>query len=116
MAIREVFSRNRHRVATESAGDLLAATGLPHCPILSHPDNDKKITNSGCRGDNLIRIDAYTGRILNAMDESGLAENTVPTLTSDNGPDMQPEWRGSNPCSQAENLMEGKQCMIDANF
>lgn len=61
-------------------------------------------------------MDEYTGRILDAMDESGLAENTILTFTSDNGPDIQPAWHGSNLCARAETLIGGNQCMIDAIF
>ena len=50
------------------------------------------------------------------MNEFGLAGNTILTFKSDNGPDMQPAWRSSNLRSQAETLIGGNKCMIDAIF
>ncbi len=66
----------------------------PHYPILPHPDFDGS-TSSGYWGDILAQMDAYTGRIIDALEARGLTENTILIFTSDNGPDMQPEWAGS---------------------
>lgn len=53
-------------------------------------------------GDVLMQMDAYTGRLLDAVEEAGIAENTIFIFTSDNGPEFLPgqqgwggPWRGS---------------------
>ena len=45
----------------------------PHYPILPHPEFDGA-TSSGYWGDILAQMDAYTGRIIDALETSGLTE------------------------------------------
>ncbi|SKA76780.1 Arylsulfatase A [Prosthecobacter debontii] len=56
----------------------------PHTPILPNPEWRGK---SGLNqyGDFVMETDAAVGRVLKALDDNGLAENTVVVLTSDNG-------------------------------
>ncbi len=42
-------------------------------------------SQGGLRGDKTVEMDAIVGRIMNWLDESGMAENTVVIFTSDNG-------------------------------
>ncbi len=65
----------------------------PHMPTLPHPDFKGKSGN-GPFADVLMQIDSYVGRLLDAMDELGLRENTVFIFTSDNGPEFQTGWEG----------------------
>lgn len=56
----------------------------PHTPILPNPEWRGK---SGLNqyGDFVMETDAAIGRVLKALDDNGLTENTVVVLTSDNG-------------------------------
>ena len=65
----------------------------PHYPVIPHPDFAGK-TGNGHWGDILTQMDAYTGRIMEALREQGLEENTIFVFTSDNGPEMTHPWRG----------------------
>ena len=67
---------------------------MVHHPMLPHPDFDGKSGN-GVWGDTLMQIDAYTGRLLDALDKMGVAKNTLVIFMSDNGPEMMEPWRGS---------------------
>lgn len=58
-----------------------------HFPTLVHPDFDGKSGN-GAWADMLMQIDAYTGRILDSIDDLGIRENTIVIFTADNGPEM----------------------------
>ncbi len=48
-------------------------------------------TEGDLYGDTLAEVDHHTGRILDGLEELGLAENTIVLFTSDNGPWSQPE-------------------------
>ena len=58
-----------------------------HFPTLVHPDFDGKSGN-GPWADMLMQIDAYTGRLLDTIEELGISENTIVIFTADNGPEM----------------------------
>jgi len=57
-----------------------------HFPTLPHPDFLGRSGN-GLWADLLMQIDAYTGELLDALDELGVAENTIFVFTADNGPE-----------------------------
>jgi arylsulfatase len=57
-----------------------------HFPTMPHPDFAGK-TGNGPWADMLKQIDAYTGELLNKIDELGVAENTIFIFTADNGPE-----------------------------
>ena len=61
-----------------------APTG-PHTPWLPSPEFVGK-SGAGMYGDFTMMVDAEIGRILAALDQSGLAGNTLVIFTSDNGP------------------------------
>jgi arylsulfatase len=72
-----------------------------HVPVVPSKEFKGKSGN-GHWGDVLMQIDAYTGRLLDKVDELGITDNTVFIFTSDNGPEMAPThqgwggpWRGS---------------------
>jgi arylsulfatase len=57
-----------------------------HFPTLPHPDFVGRSGN-GLWADLLMQIDSYTGELLDAIDELGVAENTIFVFTADNGPE-----------------------------
>jgi arylsulfatase len=72
-----------------------------HMPVVPSEDFAGKSGN-GDWGDVLMQIDAYTGELLDTVDELGITDNTIFIFTSDNGPEMLPghngwsgPWRGS---------------------
>lgn len=56
-----------------------------HVPRFPHP-RFRGATNMGLRGDAIAEFDWSVGRIMQTLDELGLAENTLVILSSDNGP------------------------------
>lgn len=58
----------------------------PHWPHHPNPDRAGK-SDGGEYGDVIEDLDAQVGRILAALDEKGLSENTIIVVTSDNGGD-----------------------------
>jgi arylsulfatase len=57
-----------------------------HFPTLPHPDFAGRSGN-GLWADMLMQIDSYTGELLDAIEELGVAENTIFVFTADNGPE-----------------------------
>ena len=57
-----------------------------HFPTMPHPDYAGKSGN-GPWGDLLMQIDGYVGELLEAIDDLGLAEDTIFIFTADNGPE-----------------------------
>jgi len=60
---------------------------MPHVPLAASPAFIGR-SDAGPYGDVIEELDAETGRLLDAIDAMGLAENTLVIFTSDNGP-----WR-----------------------
>ena len=74
---------------------------MVHYPTLPSPEFKGK-TGNGDFADVLAQTDAYMGRLLDAIDELGIQDNTVFIFTSDNGPEMflpnigsSGPWRGT---------------------
>lgn len=72
-----------------------------HMPVVPSKQFEGKSGN-GDWGDVLMQIDAYTGELLDTIDELGITDNTIFIFTADNGPEMLPghngwsgPWRGS---------------------
>ena len=57
-----------------------------HYPTMPHPDFAGKSGNGGW-ADLMMQIDAYTGMILDEIDDLGIRDNTVVIFTADNGPE-----------------------------
>lgn len=58
----------------------------PHAPIIPNDEFDGK-SKAGPYGDFVFETDDACGRLLEALDESGQAENTIVVFTADNGPE-----------------------------
>jgi len=58
---------------------------FPHVPMFASPDFKGK-SRGGIYGDAVEEIDWSVGRIMDALKEQGIAENTLVIFTSDNGP------------------------------
>jgi arylsulfatase len=82
---------------------LYVAHAMPHVP-LHVSDKFKGKSAQGLYGDVIQEIDWSVGEILKALDEHGLADNTLVVFTSDNGP-----WLSyGNHAGSALPLREGK--------
>ena len=57
----------------------------PHHPVVPHPDFVGK-SKGGAYTDVLMEMDYNTGKILDAIDEEGIREDTIVVYFSDNGP------------------------------
>jgi arylsulfatase A len=64
----------------------------PHTPIVPNPPFRGSTQATLC-GDFVAEVDALVGDVLAALDETGLAENTIVVFTSDNG---SPDLDGTN--------------------
>ena len=58
---------------------------LPHSPALPHPDFDRRGYSD--YQNVLAEIDHNAGRVIDALDKAGLADNTIVVFASDNGPE-----------------------------
>ena len=71
-----------------------AALTQIHPPFLPHPDF-KGRSKSGDYADIQIQVDAYVGQIVSAVQEAGVADNTIIILTGDNAAGEQSSgWGG----------------------
>ena len=61
------------------------AHNLPHIPLFTS-DEFRGTSERGLYGDVVEEIDYGVGQIMKALQEEGLAENTIVVFTSDNGP------------------------------
>lgn len=66
---------------------------MAHYPLDLHPDFAGK-TGNGTWADILSQVDAYTGRVLDKLNELGIADNTIVIFTSDNGPEGKEPYEG----------------------
>jgi len=66
-----------------------------HPPLGHHPDFDN-VTGTGIYGDIITELDYNIGRILDALEDAGIAENTIVILTGDNGAVTEGIGGGSN--------------------
>ena len=58
---------------------------MPHVPLFSSPMFDGTSAR-GAYGDTIEEIDYHVGRLLDALQEQGVDDNTLVVFTSDNGP------------------------------
>ncbi len=69
----------------------------PHFPAEPHPDWKGRSEN-GPYGDVVEELDARIGAILQTLEETNLADNTIVVFLSDNGPESnQKQWSRSTP-------------------
>jgi arylsulfatase A-like enzyme len=71
---------------------LYFATHDIHVPRVPHPRFAGK-SGMGPRGDAIVEFDASVGEVMRALDENGLAGNTLVVFTSDNGPVVDDGYR-----------------------
>ena len=64
-----------------------------HFPLLTEPEFTGKSRN-GEFADVLMQMDAYVGRLLDAVDHLGIRDNTIFIFTSDNGAEMSESYYG----------------------
>jgi hypothetical protein len=94
----EDMRRQIDRMVTDRAVDYIASNGgrdrpfflyasfaFAHHPALAHPDF-KGTSVAGEFGDSLLEHDHNVGRILDAVADADIAENTIVVWASDNGP------------------------------
>jgi arylsulfatase A-like enzyme len=62
----------------------------PHYPVVPTPDFKGK-SGAGEYGDFVAQTDAFVGKVLEALDQSGAVANTLVIFTSDNGPEVSNE-------------------------
>lgn len=88
--------KNLTKWATESAVDfirrhktepffLYVPHSMPHVPLFVSKEFENK-SGEGLYADVMMEIDWSVGRIMQALKDSGVAENTLVIFTSDNGP------------------------------
>jgi arylsulfatase A-like enzyme len=96
---REITDRAIDFMARRAAGRAPFFAYVPytqtHYPVLPHPDFLGK-TRNGRWADTLAQIDAYTGELIDAVERLGIRDRTLFIFTSDNGPEMNPQWAGSS--------------------
>ena len=72
---------------SESPFFLFLGHSMPHVPIFRSPEFEGR-SNAGLYGDVIEEIDWSMGQLVHALEELGVAENTLLWFSSDNGP-----WR-----------------------
>lgn len=77
----------------------------PHKPVLPHPRFRGK-TKLGPYGDFVVQVDWTVGRVLQAIDEADIAENTLVFYTSDNGSFMYRNVDESQPHHVADETVQ----------
>lgn len=65
---------------------VILSTQIAHAPVLpAEPYNG--VTEAGPRGDFVAELDAITGRVLETLENLGIADDTLVIFNSDNGPE-----------------------------
>ena len=77
------------------------ATNDVHVPRFPH-DRFRGKNPMGLRGDAIVQFDWSVDHIMKALEEAGVADNTIVILTSDNGPVLDDGYDG-----KAEELLNG---------
>ncbi len=78
----------------------------PHAPWLPAPEFRGR-SKAGIYGDFVCHVDDVVGRVLEALDKQGLADNTIVIFTSDNGADWTPQDKVKFPEHQANYIFRG---------
>jgi len=90
------FTQKAEKFIIENSGSnepffLYVPFAAPHTPWVPK-DEFKGLSEAGQYGDFVQMVDNAVGKILNAIDESGEADNTIVIFTSDNGPFWRPDY------------------------
>jgi arylsulfatase A len=83
----------------------------PHKPVLPHP-RFSGMSKLGPYGDFVMQVDWTVGQVLQAIDDAGVADNTLVFYTSDNGSFM---YRHSDKAAPAHVKDEAIQAYYDGN-
>ncbi|NEW83987.1 MAG: sulfatase-like hydrolase/transferase [Mariniphaga sp.] len=79
----------QHTSNQEKPFFLYLALPSPHTPWLPAPENNGR-SKAGRYGDYVSMVDDMIGKVLNMVETSGIEENTLIIVTSDNGSDWRP--------------------------
>lgn len=85
----------KEQAKTDQPFFLYFAFPSPHAPIIPNDEFDGK-TEAGPYGDFVFETDHACGRLLDALEESGQAENTIVIFSADNGPEKYAYARDEN--------------------
>ena len=95
---RDLTDRALSFIKRQAEADMPFFVYLPytatHFPTMPHPDFVGKSGN-GPWGDLLVQIDSYLGELLDALDDLGIADETIVIFTADNGPESLSEGETS---------------------
>jgi arylsulfatase len=96
---RDIVERSEAFISDQAKADnpFFLYIGLTqiHPPLGHHPDFDN-VTRTGIYGDIITELDYNIGRIVDALADVGIAENTIVILTGDNGAVTEGIGGGSN--------------------
>ena len=84
----------RQKTAAEKPFFLYVPLTQMHFPTIPHRSFEG-VSKNGDFADSLMEMDARVGAIIDAVDASGLRDNTLFIFASDNGPEYRRPWRGS---------------------
>lgn len=90
----------REQVATEQPFFLYLPLTAPHKPVLPHA-RFRGATGLGDYADFVVQVDAAVGEVLRTLDETGVANETMVIVTSDNGSFM---YRIDDPAQSSHEL------------
>lgn len=76
-----------HKKSPERPLFLYFPLTAPHTPVLPLPEFQGR-SQAGSYGDFVVQVDHVVGRVLKAIDDLGIRENTLVIFTSDNGSTM----------------------------
>lgn len=85
----------REQAESDSPFFLYFAFPSPHAPIIPNDEFDGK-SQAGPYGDFVFETDHACGQLLDALEESGQAENTIVIFSADNGPEKYAYARDEN--------------------
>ena len=96
---REIVERSEAYIAEQAVADdpffvYISFTQI-HPPLGHHPNFDN-VTRTGIYGDIVTELDYNVGRILDALKEGGVSDDTIVILTGDNGAVTEGIGGGSN--------------------
>ena len=93
LADKSVFYIKKH-AKSDKPFFLFVAWTRPHYPNDTTPEFEGK-SRIGKYGDSVMEMDHNTGRVLDAIEETGISKNTIVVFMSDNGPMNDSVWPDS---------------------
>lgn len=80
------FIREHRQHTPQQPFFAILSTQIAHAPVLP-AEEFSGATQAGARGDFVYELDVLTGRLLDALEQLGIDENTLVLFNSDNGPE-----------------------------